>query len=324
MNQRRGVRWSATKAFLRPVLHRPNLTVMTHAHVETRALEARDGAKRASGVEVLPSARRQALRRRRAAKCCWPPARSARRSSCSSRASAPVRCCAARHTVDARAARRGREPARSPADPHGVQGAQRRHAEPARQFSCWASAAMALEYLLFRTGPLTMPPSQLGAFAKSDPSQPSANIEWHVQPLSLDKFGEPAASLPRHHALGVQPAAHSAAAMCASSPPIPLAYPAIRLNYLSTPEDRQVAVDSMRFTRRIMAAKALGQVRAGGVEARPRRAVRRRAAARRRRARDDHFPPGGNLQDGATTRRRWWTTACACTASTGCGSSMRP
>ena len=50
---------------------------------------------------------------------------------------------------------------------------------------------MGLEYLLFRTGPLTMPPSQLGAFAKSDPAQPSANIEWHVQPLSLDKFGEP-------------------------------------------------------------------------------------------------------------------------------------
>src|SRR6185503_10192665 len=52
-------------------------------------------------------------------------------------------------------------------------------------------AAMAAEYFLFRTGPLTMPPSQLGAFAKSDPSQPTANIEWHVQPLSLDKFGDP-------------------------------------------------------------------------------------------------------------------------------------
>ena len=47
------------------------------------------------------------------------------------------------------------------------------------------------EYLLFRTGPLTMPPSQLGAFARSDPAQPTPNIEWHVQPLSLDKFGDP-------------------------------------------------------------------------------------------------------------------------------------
>ncbi len=55
----------------------------------------------------------------------------------------------------------------------------------------FGKAAMGLEYLLKRTGPLTMPPSQLGAFAKSDPSQPTPNIEWHVQPLSLDKFGEP-------------------------------------------------------------------------------------------------------------------------------------
>src|SRR5690606_33477008 len=50
---------------------------------------------------------------------------------------------------------------------------------------------MGLEYLLFRKGPLTMPPSQLGAFAKSDPSEPTPDIEWHVQPLSLDKFGDP-------------------------------------------------------------------------------------------------------------------------------------
>ena len=57
--------------------------------------------------------------------------------------------------------------------------------------SLWGKAAMGLEYLLFKTGPLTMPPSQLGAFAKSDPQQPTANIEWHVQPLSLDKFGDP-------------------------------------------------------------------------------------------------------------------------------------
>ena len=57
--------------------------------------------------------------------------------------------------------------------------------------SLWGKAAMALEYFVFRTGPLTMPPSQAGAFAKSDPSQPTPNIEWHVQPLSLDKFGDP-------------------------------------------------------------------------------------------------------------------------------------
>src|SRR5258706_194640 len=57
-------------------------------------------------------------------------------------------------------------------------------------------AAMGLEYLLFKTGPLTMPPSQLGAFAKSEPGAASPDIEWHVQPLSLEKFGEPLQPFP--------------------------------------------------------------------------------------------------------------------------------
>jgi choline dehydrogenase-like flavoprotein len=68
-------------------------------------------------------------------------------------------------------------------------------------------AAMGLEYLLFKTGPLTMPPSQLGAFAKTDASEPTPNVEWHVQPLSLDKFGDDLHPFPRDHAVGVQPAA---------------------------------------------------------------------------------------------------------------------
>ena len=60
-----------------------------------------------------------------------------------------------------------------------------------RANSLFGKIMMGLQYVVFKTGPLTMPPSQLGAFAKSDPNQPSPNIEWHVQPLSLDKFGEP-------------------------------------------------------------------------------------------------------------------------------------
>jgi choline dehydrogenase len=122
--------------------------------------------------------------------------------------------------------------------------------------SLWRKAGMALQYALYRTGPLTMPPSQLGAIAKSDPSQPTANIEWHVQPLSLDKFGDPLHPFP-----AITPA------VCNLRPtsrgwvrigsPDPAQYPEIKLNYLSTPEDRKVAVEGMRFTRRIMAANAL-------------------------------------------------------------------
>jgi choline dehydrogenase len=117
---------------------------------------------------------------------------------------------------------------------------------------------MGLEYLLFKTGPLTMPPSQLGAFARSDPSQPSANIEWHVQPLSLDKFGEPLHPFPAitPSVCNLRPLSRGYVRI---KTPDPQAHPAIKLNYLSAEEDRKVALDSMRFTRRIMAAKALAK-----------------------------------------------------------------
>jgi choline dehydrogenase len=101
-----------------------------------------------------------------------------------------------------------------------------------------------------------MPPSQAGAFAKSDPSQPTPNIEWHVQPLSLDKFGDPLHSFPAitPSVCNLRPTSRGWVRLRSSDPQ---AHPEIRLNYLSTEEDRRVAVDGMRFTRRIMAAKAL-------------------------------------------------------------------
>ena len=120
----------------------------------------------------------------------------------------------------------------------------------------WGMAMMGLEYFLKKTGPLTMPPSQLGAFAKSDPSQPSANIEWHVQPLSLDKFGSP---LHRYNAItpsvcNLRPSSRGTVSLKSANPHDA---PAIAPNYLSTQEDRDVAVAGLRFTRDIMAAPAL-------------------------------------------------------------------
>jgi choline dehydrogenase len=126
--------------------------------------------------------------------------------------------------------------------------------------SLWGKAAMGLEYLMFRTGPLTMPPSQLGAFAKSDPAQATANIEWHVQPLSLDKFGDPLhpfdAITPS--VCNLRPSSRGWLRIRSADPDI---HPEIKLNYLATPEDRKVAVDGMRFTRRIMAAAPLARYR---------------------------------------------------------------
>jgi choline dehydrogenase len=126
--------------------------------------------------------------------------------------------------------------------------------------SFWGKAAMALEYFAFRTGPLTMPPSQCGAFARSDPAQPSPNMEWHVQPLSLDKFGDPLHSFPAitPSVCNLRPTSRGFVRIRTRDP---LDHPEIRLNYLSTEEDRRVAVEGMRFTRRIMAAKAMAKYR---------------------------------------------------------------
>jgi choline dehydrogenase len=117
---------------------------------------------------------------------------------------------------------------------------------------------MAAEYFAFRTGPLTMPPSQLGAFAQSDAAQPTPNIEWHVQPLSLDKFGDPLHSFPAitPSVCNLRPASRGWVRIKSADP---AAHPEIKLNYLSAEEDRKVAIDAMRLTRRIMAARALAK-----------------------------------------------------------------
>jgi len=117
---------------------------------------------------------------------------------------------------------------------------------------------MGLEYALFRTGPLTMPPSQLGGFARSDPSRATANIEYHVQPLSLDKFGDSLHPFPAFTAsvCNLRPTSRGHVRIRSADP---RAHPAILLNYLSTPEDRKVAADALRLTRRIAAQPALAR-----------------------------------------------------------------
>src|SRR5262249_599850 len=124
-------------------------------------------------------------------------------------------------------------------------------------------AAMALEYFLFRTGPLTMPPSQAGAFAKSDPAQPSPNMEWHVQPLSLDKFGDPLHSFP-----AITPAVcnlrPSSRGWVRIKSPEFADYPQIKLNYLDTAEDRRGGGERRGVMRRTLAARAVAGDRPRG------------------------------------------------------------
>jgi len=254
MNQRRGRRWSATRAFLRPVLHRQSLEVVTGALVS--AVRTRD--RTALGVEFTLDGEKQFAEARRetilAAGAIGSP-QLLQLSGIGSPEHLQRLGIRVVHPLN------------------GVGENLHDHLQIRMQYkvrNCrtlngianrwWGKAAMALEYFAFRTGPLTMPPSQCGAFAKSDPSQPTPNIEWHVQPLSLDKFGDPLHSFPAvtPSVCNLRP---SSRGWVRIKSPDPAAYPDIKLNYLSTDEDRKVAVDGMRFTRRIMAAKALVKYR---------------------------------------------------------------
>jgi choline dehydrogenase len=254
MNQKRGVRWSATKAFLRPVLHRENLTVLTHAHVTRLQFEGRacTGVEFRTGGEVkrVATAREVIL----AAGAIGSPQIMQLSGIGPGGLLQSLNIPVLHESPGVGENLHDHLQIRMQYKVSGVPTLNE------RANSLWGKAAMGLEYLLFKTGPLTMPPSQLGAFAKSDPSQPTANIEWHVQPLSLDKFGDPLHPFPAitPSVCNLRPASRGWVRIKA---PDPMTYPEIRLNYLSAPEDRQVAVAGMRYTRRIMAAKALAKYR---------------------------------------------------------------
>ncbi|MFT4193504.1 GMC family oxidoreductase [Ottowia sp.] len=122
----------------------------------------------------------------------------------------------------------------------------------------WGKAGIGLEYLLRRTGPMSMAPSQLGAFTRSSPAFAWPNIQYHVQPLSLEAFGEPLHDFPAITASVCNLNPTSRGTVQIKSPRFEDA-PAIAPNYLATDEDRQVAADSLRVTRRIVAQPALAR-----------------------------------------------------------------
>jgi choline dehydrogenase len=124
--------------------------------------------------------------------------------------------------------------------------------------SLWGKAMIGLEYALKRSGPMSMAPSQLGAFTRSDPAQPYPNIEYHVQPLSLEAFGEPLHSFAAFTASVCNLNPSSRGSVQIKSPDFATA-PAIAPNYLSTDADRKVAADSLRLTRTIVGQSALAK-----------------------------------------------------------------
>ena len=255
MNQKRGRRWSATNAWLRPAMGRPNLTVITGAHVTKLTLEARDGLRRATGLDYVAEGQgATTVAARKAVILAAGSIGSPQLLQLSGVGPGPL---LARHGVPVFHDMAGvGENLHDHLQIRMVYKVSNVPTLNERVNSLWGKAAMGLEYLLFKTGPLTMPPSQLGAFARSDPSRATPNIEWHVQPLSLDRFGEPLHRFPAitPSVCNLRPTSRGWVRMTS---PDPFAAPEIRLNYLSTDEDRRVAADGMRFTRRIMAAHAL-------------------------------------------------------------------
>jgi choline dehydrogenase len=116
----------------------------------------------------------------------------------------------------------------------------------------WATKArMGLEYALFRTGPLTMAPSQLGAFVRSDPSLSTPDLQFHIQPISLDRFGDPPHPFPAITAsvCNLRPSSRGTVRITSTDP---RACPSIAPNYLSTEDDRRTAVAALRLARRIV------------------------------------------------------------------------
>ena len=254
MNQRTGKRWSAARAFLDAAQPRPNLTVMTEATVESLSFNTDADGLRATGVTLIHKGQRRDIEATSevllAAGAIASP-QLLQLSGIGRPDDLRAHAIAVRHSLD------------------GVGQNLQDHLQirtiyqvdntvtlNQRARTPWGMAMMGLEYFFKKTGPLTMPPSQLGAFAKSDPSQPSANIEWHVQPLSLDKFGSP---LHKYNAItpsvcNLRPASRGTVSLKSANPHDA---PAIAPNYLSTQEDLDVAVAGLKFTREIMAAPAL-------------------------------------------------------------------
>jgi len=250
VNQKRGRRWSAARGFLKPVLGRQNLRLETGCLVEGLMFDG----KRAAGVR-------------------WRQDGVARSARCRGEIVMAAGSIGSPQIMMLS----GVGPAAQLAqfgipvllDRPGVGGNLHDHLQLRMIYkvtgittlnemysSLLARAWMGVNYALFRRGPLTMAPSQLGAFTKSDSMQDRANLQYHIQPLSLDKFGEPLHPFPAFtiSVTNVRPTSRGSLTLKSVDPAMA---PAIRPNYLATPEDQRVAADSIRVTRKIVAQPAL-------------------------------------------------------------------
>ncbi len=252
VNQRAGFRWNASKAFLRPIKHRRNLTVLTGARTTRLCMQG----KHVTGVEFIREGQIHIAQAQREVVMAAGAIGTPQILQASGVGPANVLSPLGVPLVH---------------DLPGVGQNLQDHlqlrmiyrVEGARTLNTLANswlgkARIGLEYLLTRRGPMSMAPSQLGVFAKSGPEQTRANVEYHVQPLSLERFGEPLHDFPAFTAsiCNVRPTSRGHVNIVS---PDTAEAPEILCNYLSTPEDRHVAADSIRLTRRIVSQSALAR-----------------------------------------------------------------
>ncbi|HCY61701.1 MAG TPA: choline dehydrogenase [Oxalobacteraceae bacterium] len=256
VNQKRGWRWSTARAFLKPALKRGNLTVMTGCHVERLRIAATMHGKACRGVEFIREGSRWFAAAARETILCAGAIGSPQILQLSGIGPAAL---LREHGIAVQA------------DLPGVGGNLQDHLQlrmifqikGARTLNTMANnwfgkMKIGLEYLLFQRGPMSMAPSQLGAFARSDSGQATANLEYHVQPLSLERFGEALHDFPAFTAsvCNLRPSSRGHVRVASRDS---LTAPKITPNYLSTAEDRRIAANSLALTRKIVSAPALQQ-----------------------------------------------------------------
>ena len=256
VNQKNGVRWNASKAFLRPAMKRANLTVLTHALSTKIRIDTDNGDRRATGIEFTHRGETYFAEAKLETIISGGAINSPQLLQLSGIGPAAL---LKQHGIPVIHELRG---VGTNLQDH-LQLSMAFKVTGTRTMNEWSNrwygkAQMALQYALFRTGPLTMAPSQLGAFAKSDPAQKTANIEYHVQPLSLEKFGDPLHPFPAFTAsvCNLRPESRGHVFINSADPHT---HPTITLNYLSTENDRRIAIDALKLTRKIAHSPALAQ-----------------------------------------------------------------
>jgi choline dehydrogenase len=256
VNQKSGIRWNAAKAFLKPAASRPNLTIMTGCHVERLILEDSAQGKVCKGIvftgggkAFTATAERDTLL---AAGAVGSPAL-LQLSGIGK--GAALHALGVAPQVELAGVGDNLQDHLQLRMIFKVQDAKTLNTSAASWFGKFK---IGLEYAMFQSGPMSMAPSQLGAFARSDAGQATPNLQYHVQPLSLDKFGDPLHAFPAFTAsvCNLRPTSRGHVRIAG---PDSYAAPKIVPNYLSTAEDRKVAAQALALTRRIVAAPALAR-----------------------------------------------------------------